>query len=139
MRPPKKGIRGFWSDDNLVVETGEVHHYPDDPATIDGAVHTFDTLKVPLRDADGRVWAVLGFARDITERKRLEELTAQHAKQQVAINLITQRIQSADTVEDALQVAARELGRALGHKQTVVALDPAALRGIVKGSEVPNV
>jgi hypothetical protein len=66
---------------------------------------------------------------DITERKRLEELTALRARQQEAINTITQRIQSATTIEEAMQVAARELGNALGKRQTVVALEPSALGG----------
>jgi len=63
---------------------------------------------------------------DITERKNLQEFTAQRARQQEAINTITQRIQSATTIEEAMQVAARELGHALGQKQTVVALEPSA-------------
>lgn len=62
---------------------------------------------------------------DISERKRLLEITAQRARQQEALNIITQRIQSASTVESALQVAARELGHALGMKPILVALDPA--------------
>jgi len=64
---------------------------------------------------------------DITERKRLQELTTQRARQQEAINTITQRIQSTTTIEEAMQVAARELGHALGKRQTLVALDPSAL------------
>lgn len=64
---------------------------------------------------------------DITERKHSEELTRLRARQQEALNLITQRIQSATTVESALQVAARELGRALGMKPTLVTLEPSAL------------
>lgn len=66
---------------------------------------------------------------DITERKRLEELTIQRARQQETLNLITQRIQNTTTVEAALQVAARELGHALGMRQTLVALDPEELAG----------
>ncbi|MFZ5879267.1 MAG: PAS domain S-box protein, partial [Chloroflexota bacterium] len=62
-------------------------------------------------------------AADITERKRLQEQVVQRARQQEAINLITQRIQGAATVEMALQIAARELGHALGQKQTLVVLE----------------
>jgi PAS domain S-box-containing protein len=64
---------------------------------------------------------------NIHERKRLQELTAMHARQQATINFITQKIQSATTIEGALQVAARELGHALGQRQTVVALEPSVL------------
>ena len=60
---------------------------------------------------------------DISERKHLEELTAQRARQQEAINLITQRIQAATTIEEAMKVAVRELGHALGQKPTAVSLD----------------
>jgi PAS domain S-box-containing protein len=63
---------------------------------------------------------------DITERRRIEELTRQRAQQQEALNLITQKIQSTTSVEAALQMAARELGHALGMKSTLVALEPTA-------------
>ena len=124
---PEKGFRGFWADDNLAFETGKTQHYPNDPATIDGVIHIFDTLKIPLRNADGQVWAVLGFARDVTERERTGELLKRQAIQQEAINLITQKVQSAITVEEALQVAAREVGHVLGGRETIVALEPPVL------------
>jgi len=66
---------------------------------------------------------------DITERKRIEELTIQHARHQETLNLITQKIQNATTVDAALQIAARELGHALGMKPTLVTLDPSAPDG----------
>jgi PAS domain S-box-containing protein len=70
---PEKGIRGFWADDRLVMDSGQTQIYSDDPATIDGITHTFHTIKTPLRDANGEIGGVLAFARDITERKRVEE------------------------------------------------------------------
>jgi hypothetical protein len=66
---------------------------------------------------------------DITERRRIEELTRQRAQQQEALNLITQKIQSTTSIESALQMAARELGHALGMRQTLVTLDPKELAG----------
>ncbi len=66
---------------------------------------------------------------DITERKHLAELTAQRAKQQEALNRITQKIESTITVEAALQVTARELGHALGMKPTLVTIDRPAQSG----------
>lgn len=37
-----------------------------------GEVRLFDSLKVPLRDADGAITGLVGVARDITERKAIE-------------------------------------------------------------------
>jgi len=63
---------------------------------------------------------------DITERYQQEEQTRKSAQRQEILNQVTQRIQSTATVEEALQVAARELGHALGAKPTLVELQPPA-------------
>lgn len=81
------------------------------------------------RDENGKIIRWYGANQDVTERRRLEELNRQRARQQEAINQITQKIQSATTIEDALQVAARELGHALGRRQTLVALEPSIFEG----------
>lgn len=65
-------IRGFRVDDETVL-AGQIIHNSYDPATFaDGSVHIFDTFKIPLRDDTGNIFASLGFARDITEHKRIE-------------------------------------------------------------------
>ncbi len=74
------------------------------------------------RDENGKITRWYGANQDITERRRLEEIDRKRAAQQEAINLITQKIQSASTIETALKVAARELGHTLG-TQTAVHLD----------------
>lgn len=66
-------------------------------------------------------------ARNFTKSKR-------QADHETTVNLISQKIQGATTVEAALQIAARELGHALGMKQTLVTLDPEALAGEHKGN-----
>ena len=60
--------------------------------------------------------------------------TAQkQAEREAMINAISQKIQSAGTIEAALQTTARELGHALGMKPTMVSLDP-TLAGKGKGN-----
>jgi len=81
------------------------------------------------RDENGRILRWYGANQDVTERRRLEEINRKHAIQQEAINKITQKIQSTTTIEAALQIAARELGHALGMKSTLVALEPEAVHG----------
>jgi PAS domain S-box-containing protein len=68
---PEKGIRGFWADDRQVMDSGEPLVNPHVPVTIDGQMHTFHDVKIPLRDAAGHVWGVLGLGRDMTEREQL--------------------------------------------------------------------
>ena len=56
----------------------------------------------------------------------------ENAQQQEEINLITQKIQTAITVEEAIQIAVREIGRALGNKSTVIAIDPIGMEPEIK-------
>ena len=68
---PDKGIRGLWTDDRQVMDSGEPLINAHDAMTIDDKLRIFYTIKTPLRDAEGEVWGVLAFARDVTERERL--------------------------------------------------------------------
>jgi GAF domain-containing protein/HAMP domain-containing protein len=55
------------------------------------------------------------------------------AERETTLNTIAQKIQGTATIEEAMQIAARELGHALGKRQTLVALDAVALAGDGKG------
>ena len=93
----------------------------------DGSGVGYVSVEVHIeRDADGNILRYYGANQDITERKLLQEQLSKRANQQETLNLITQKIQSTATIEEAMQIAARELGHALGMRQTLVALDSAA-------------
>lgn len=72
---PARGIRGFWPDDDEVMESGQIKIVPSEPAILDGEQHWLSTVKVPLKDEQGKAWGVLGFVRDITDRERLRRQT----------------------------------------------------------------
>jgi GAF domain-containing protein/HAMP domain-containing protein len=55
--------------------------------------------------------------------------TKRQAEREAAVNMIAQRIQSTTNVENALQIAARELGHALGMKLTTVTILPESASG----------
>ncbi|HZW26064.1 MAG TPA: PAS domain S-box protein [Gallionella sp.] len=121
---PEKGIRGFWTDDRLVMDSNATQIFPDDPATIDGVVHTFHTIKVPLRDVDGKAWGVLAFARDITERKQIElALRASKEQAQSRSNLLNAIVESSpDVIVFALDTQYRYLSFNRKHQETMRAI-----------------
>jgi len=58
----------------------------------------------------------------VLENRRQFERAQKQAEREGMLNLISQKIQSATTVEAVLQIAARELGHALGAPMTVAQL-----------------
>lgn len=56
------------------------------------------------------------------QNARSYERAHRQAEREALINAINERIQSTDTIESALQVAVREIGRALGAQNTVIRL-----------------
>ncbi len=67
-----KGIRGFWQDDDAVIRTGTIQEIAEETAWMNGELHYFSMVKVPLKDDENRVWGVLGFAHNITGIKQAE-------------------------------------------------------------------
>jgi GAF domain-containing protein/HAMP domain-containing protein len=79
-------------------------------------------------DAD-LLQSVAGQVAIALQNTRLFAETRRKAAREARLNLITQRIQSATTVENALQIAVREVGQALGAAETSVRLGAATQPG----------
>ncbi len=93
------------------------------------------TVNITLeRDENGKVLRWYGANQNVTERRRIEELNRQRAERQEIVNTISQKIQETTSIEDALKIAARELGHALGKKPTLVALESSAFSGESQGN-----
>jgi putative methionine-R-sulfoxide reductase with GAF domain len=84
-----------------------------------------------LRSITGQVAIALQNIRLLSE-------TRQKAEREARVNLITQRIQSATTVESALQVAVHELGQALGARETSVRLNAGTQPGNGHSRQAPG-
>ncbi|MCC3453153.1 MAG: PAS domain S-box protein [Microcoleus sp. PH2017_29_MFU_D_A] len=70
---PQRQVKGWRADDTAVLNGQEVHNPNDIASLADGKVHIFDTQKSPLKDAEGKILGVLGFSRDITQRRESEQ------------------------------------------------------------------
>ena len=107
---PSRGIRGFWADDDEVVKTGKVMYIPEEPNVTNGQLNTMSTVKVPLKDADGHVWGVLGFVHNITPLKKVEESLRRKDQLLQAVAEATHLLISNNNVEEAIGEAIQLLG-----------------------------
>jgi len=88
---PEKGVKGYEKDDLEVLSGKMVKNYLES-SNVNGTMRFFDTIKLPLKDGAGNIIGVLGVSRDITERRRLEEVQKNHQRQLADINQMLQLI-----------------------------------------------
>jgi len=69
---PKEMSDVFRANDLEVMESGTLW-MADEQAPHDDGIHTYLSIKFPIRDADGTVTGISGISTDITERKLTEE------------------------------------------------------------------
>jgi PAS domain S-box-containing protein len=105
-----RGIRGFWADDDEVVRSGKVMYIPEEPNYANGQLNTMSTVKVPLKDADGSVWGVLGFVHNITPLKKVEENLRRKDQLLQAVAEATHLLISNNNLDQAIGEAIQLLG-----------------------------
>ena len=60
------------TNDQKVQETGTAMEF-EEVALLDNTLHTYATVKFPIRDAEGKLYAIGGISTDVTARKQVEE------------------------------------------------------------------
>ena len=84
----------FIKNDLVVLESGQEINLEEVAPQEDG-LHTYDTVKFPLRDEDGNIYAVCGISTDITDRRAVEneklllEQQLRHTQKMQAIGQLT--------------------------------------------------
>ncbi len=73
---PPEIATGYRAADARVLVTGVQERIEEAHVRADGSIFHIETLKTPLRDGNGKIAGVVGIARDITERKRIEQALA---------------------------------------------------------------
>ena len=78
---PKDQADHFVAKDRAVLESGKIQVTPEEPiSTRDKGQRLLRTIKVPVRDKDGKPEYLLGYSEDITERKAMEQQLRQAVK-----------------------------------------------------------
>ncbi|RPI72071.1 MAG: PAS domain S-box protein [Geobacteraceae bacterium] len=73
---PKEDAEWHESNDRLVIEAGRMQEL-EEYSQLKGRSITWLTKKFPLRDEQGRIYAIAGISADISDRKRAEEALRQ--------------------------------------------------------------
>ena len=101
---PQKGIPGFWQDDKDVMEQRERKIIPVEAGAIAGKPAFLSTIKVPLFQADGKVWGVLGYVRDITKRETILQQAEVQAQRLSKLNEVGTGLTQTLELEDIYRV-----------------------------------
>lgn len=82
---PTELAERFYRENLQVFETGETLHFQEKFA-ISGGTSYFDTFKIPLRNLEGEVYALIGTSRDITELVETKQALSERTEQLEAVN-----------------------------------------------------
>ena len=115
----------FRANDLRVVKAGAPLEF-EESAPQDDGIHTYISSKFPMRDANGKVYAVCGIATDITQRKRAEEslelqVQARTAELLKVNNALQVEIAERAQAEEAFRRSERQQSQTSKFNQAVMA------------------
>jgi len=83
---PQELAERYYADERRIIQSGEGLHEYEGPTLDVGEEKWVLTSKVPLRDAQGKIYGFVGLGRDITARKRAEEQLERYSAELVQSN-----------------------------------------------------
>ncbi len=107
---PIQGIKGSWNDDKDVISSGTSKFIMEETTLVNNKPMVLSTVKVPLMDAAGYVWGVLGFSHNITELKKTEDDLRKKDQLLQAVAEATHQLIINNNLEDAIGEAIQLLG-----------------------------
>jgi two-component system, cell cycle sensor histidine kinase and response regulator CckA len=97
---PREQADFFRANDRIMMEQGEPRHNEEWVSYPDGALVLLDTLKAPLRSAEGATVGMLGVSRDITRMKAHEQEIERLNNLYAALSQVNQTITRVQTREE---------------------------------------
>ncbi|WP_265235194.1 PAS domain S-box protein [Lyngbya sp. CCAP 1446/10] len=82
---PRQLAERFYLENMQVFVSGQTIHYQENFVVAGDTVY-FDTFKIPLRNLDGEVYALIGTARNVTELIKTKQALSQRTEQLEAAN-----------------------------------------------------
>jgi PAS domain S-box-containing protein len=83
---PQELAERYYADERRIIQSGEGLHEYEGPTLDVGEEKWVLTSKVPLRDAQSKIYGFVGLGRDITARKRAEEQLERYSAELVQSN-----------------------------------------------------
>ena len=105
---PPELAKQYYMKEQEIIRTGQALINQEE-SSIDletGAKRWRLTTKIPFRDEQGRIAGIVGISRDITERKRAEEVLRERNRELVMLNHMGEVLQICRTEEEAYNVMA---------------------------------
>lgn len=112
---PEEWGRIYIDTDRRVMEEGVRLRYEEQRQGQDGMLHWYDTIKTPIRNAQGKVVGTTGISRDITDRKLAEQELLESRSQLRELSAYLQSVRE----EERTRIA-RELHDELGQSLTAI-------------------
>ena len=118
----------FRVHDLTTLESGRAMEFEETPLYTDG-LHTAIAIKFPMRDKQGRVYAIGGIVTDVNEYKRVEQMLQQNQldlhRHRVQLQNLTSKLIKVQ--EDERQRIARELHDDVSQRLAALVLDVVSL------------
>lgn len=113
---PEKGIPGSQARDREVMQNGRVMHIADEWVWLGDQRHRMATTRVPLRDAQGAIWGLVGFASAVVEQEPMDPQIGR-------LNNISEALASASNPDEILRAAADPAVETGAHVATLMYVD----------------
>jgi PAS domain S-box-containing protein len=119
---PTDQAEAFWRDDKEVIASGHAKRNIIEPVETAEGTRWVQTDKIPYRNEEGNVIGVIGFATDITERKRAEEALELRVKQLAALSQASQAVTASLELDQVLAEIVSLASEVVGSDYTSVVL-----------------